>query len=240
MAKSLSDYKALSFDCYGTLIDWETGLWRAVEGWFARHGATVDRDRLLQTYGRLESEAEHADPEALYADILVRVHKGLCEAFGVPVSAGQDRRFAASIADWPPFPDTREALQALKRRYRLIILSNVDKASFAGTRKQLGVDFDAVLTAEEIGSYKPDLANFRYLIARVGEMGIDQGDLLHCAQSLFHDHRPAKEMGLATAWIDRRHDQGGGGATPAVALASDPDFTFTSMAALAQACLAAP
>ncbi len=140
-----------------------------------------------------------------------------------------------SVPEWPAFPDSVEALRRLKRRYRLIILSNVDRKSLAGSTRRLGIEFDAVLTAEDIGSYKPDPRNFEALLAKIEEMGIAQDRLLHVAQSLFHDHVPAKAAGLATAWIDRRAGKPGAGATPIPENAPEPDWRFTSLAEFADA-----
>jgi len=144
-------------------------------------------------------------------------------------------KFGASVGDWPAFPDTVEALSYLKQHFKLVILSNVDRMSFAGTNRRLGVEFDYIFTAQDIGSYKPDLRNFEYLLTKLGENGIDKSKLLQVAQSLFHDHVPANRMGIPSAWIDRRHGKAGGGAT----VLPDPmphlDFRFTSLGELADA-----
>ena len=140
------------------------------------------------------------------------------------------------MPDWPAFPDSGAALRYLKNHFKLVILSNIDRASFSGSNARLGVTFDAIYTAQDIGSYKPALRNFEYLITEVqSDLGVDPGEILHTAQSLFHDHEPARQMGLATAWIDRRHDKDGWGATMPPSQQPDVDFHFNSMAALAQA-----
>jgi 2-haloacid dehalogenase len=229
----LSDFKALSFDCYGTLIDWEAGMTEALQPLRLRAG--VGPDALLAAYGSVEHAVEEAFPGLPYSRLLERVHAGLSGHFGVTPDAAEAAAFGASVGDWPAFPDSADALAYLKGHFQLVILSNVDRKSFAGSNRRLGVEFDQILTAEEIGSYKPDLRNFEYLLARVGETGVAKGELLHVAQSLFHDHVPANRMGIASAWIDRRHDKPGGGAT----IVPDPmphyDFRFTSMRALADA-----
>ena len=232
----LTDFEALSFDCYGTLIDWETGLLTALAPLRERTGGTVSEQAALTAFGELESEAEAADPRALYPDILAAVHARLAARWGVAASDDEHRRFGASVPDWPAFPDSAQALAELSKHHKLIILSNIDKASFAGSNRRLGVEFDAVYTAEEIGSYKPSPANFEFLIARArADLGIHESRLLHTAQSLFHDHVPAKRIGLATAWIDRRADAEGWGATPRPADAPTPDFHFQSLAEMAAA-----
>jgi 2-haloalkanoic acid dehalogenase type II len=229
----LSQFKALSFDCYGTLIDWEAGLARALEP--LRVAAGVSLAELLEAYGSAEHEAEEAHPGMRYCDLLQLVHGQLAEQFGLARDDRAARDFGQSVGDWPAFPDTPEALRYLKKHFQLVILSNVDRASFARSNERLGVEFDQVLTAEEIGSYKPDLRNFHYLLHRLRSEGIDQTDLLHVAQSLFHDHIPANSMGIASAWIDRRHDRPGGGATKVPDPMPHFDFRFTSLGDLAAA-----
>jgi 2-haloalkanoic acid dehalogenase type II len=229
----LSNFKALSFDCYGTLIDWETGMLRALEPLRERAGITPDE--LLTVYGSVEHEIEDAYPALPYSQLLGKVHGRLSERFGLAPDDAQAAAFGASVGDWPAFPDSADALAYLKGHFQLIILSNVDRKSFAGSNRRLGVEFDQILTAEEIGSYKPDLRNFEYLLARTGEAGIARHELLHTAQSLFHDHVPANRMGIASAWIDRRDGKPGSGAT----VLPDPmphfDFRFISLGELAAA-----
>lgn len=229
----LSDYKALSFDCYGTLIDWESGILEALRPLRERSG--VDSGELLEAHGEIEHATEVEHPDLVYSQLLEKVHAGLCRRFGVAEDVEEAAKFGASVGDWPAFPDSREALGYLKQHFKLVILSNVDRLSFAGSNRRLGVEFDYIFTAQDIGSYKPDLRNFEYLLTHLGEAGIAKGELLHVAQSLYHDHVPANRMGIASAWIDRRHDKPGGGAT----VLPDPmphyDFRFTSLGELADA-----
>ncbi len=230
----LDGITTLSFDCYGTLIDWETGLLAALRPWLKKNRQNPSDDQVLEIYGELEYEAEEADPGALYPKILGSVHQALGEHFGIPSSAAEQKAFGASIGDWPPFPDSAKALKYLKRHYKLIILSNIDKASFAKSEKALGVKFDAIYTAQDIGSYKPDPKNFEYLLKHLKEdFGTRPNQLLHVAQSLFHDHEPAKKMNLHTCWIDRRAGKEGTGATVVLYGPIDYDFRFESMADLA-------
>jgi 2-haloacid dehalogenase len=231
----LSDYKVLTFDCYGTLIDWESGITAALQPLLARAKPALPADAVLQAFARHESSQETATPGMIYSDLLSVVHRRLAEEWGVQPDAAEDARFGASVPDWPAFSDSASALTYLKQHYRLVILSNVDRASFAGSNLRLGVEFDAIFTAQDIGSYKPDPANFRYMLARLAEQGIAPGDTLHTAQSLFHDHVPAKRAGLATAWIDRRHERGGWGATMPPPAHAAYDFRFESLAAMAAA-----
>lgn len=232
----LADFRVLSFDCYGTLIDWETGLWRALRPLAEKARAAIEREAALVQFGEAESEAERETPSALYRDVLARVHGRLAARWGVPTTPALDAAFGASVGDWPAFPDTVEALKYLKRHFKLVILSNVDRASFAQTNEKLGVVFDCVCTAEEIGSYKPNQRNFEFLLARVREMGFDKSHLLHTAQSLYHDHAPAEALGIARCWINRRGDKGmGSGATKAVAHMPRIDFEFPALGAMADA-----
>jgi 2-haloacid dehalogenase len=230
----LSDFSVLTFDCYGTLIDWETGLHTALQPLLSRLDAPPGRDEVLERFARLESRQQAETPGMLYAELLATVHRALAQELGASMDDAAHRRFGASIPDWPAFPDSAEALRALKRHYQLVILSNVDRASFAGSAARLGVPFDAVYTAEDVGSYKPDLANFRYMLEHLAARGVAPGSILHTAQSLFHDHAPAKRMGLASCWIDRRHDRAGSGATMPVEDAAY-DMRFTSLAEMAAA-----
>ncbi len=170
-----------------------------------------------------------------YSELLAEVHRQLAGQWGAKPDPGADRRFSASVPDWPVFSDTAEALQRLRRHYRLVILSNVDRKSFAGSLPKLGVDFDAVFTAEDIGSYKPDPRNFDYLIARAHEMGFARSDILHTAQSLYHDHASANAAGLASCWIDRRVGAEGWGATTPPQAGVRWDFRFPTLAAMADA-----
>ena len=194
----------------------------------------TDQD-LLAAYSTHEAEAEAAHPTDLYPQILARSMRAVGAQLGVPVSDADAESLAVSVPDWPAFADSPDALERLARRYRLIILSNVDRASFAGSNRRLGVTFTSILTAQDIGSYKPSPRNFEALAAEAARLGVGEGRLLHVAQSLYHDHVPAKAAGLPTVWIDRRHATPGWGATPGPQAPVTPDWTFPSMAALADA-----
>jgi len=231
----LTTFTALSFDCYGTLIDWEAGIAAVLRRWVDAHGLTLTDEELLTAYSTHEAQAEQSHPADLYPQILVRSMRSLGEELGAPVSDGEAEALAGSVPAWPAFPDSAEALERLSRRYKLIILSNVDRASFAGSNARLGVTFTSILTAEDIGSYKPSPRNFAALAREVDRLGVRRGRLLHVAQSLFHDHVPAKAAGLPTVWINRRHAAPGWGATPEPTAPVTPDWTFTSMAAFADA-----
>jgi 2-haloacid dehalogenase len=234
-APAISDFAAISFDCYGTLIDWEAGLAAVLGPWARSRGLALDDEALLAAYARQEERAEASYPRDLYPDILRRCLTELGRELGAEVTDSDRDRLAGSVPDWPAFPDSPAALAALGERFKLIILSNVDRASFAGSRARLGVEFDSVLTAQDIGSYKPSPRNFDALLDQARRMGVGEGRLLHAAQSLFHDHVPAKRAGLRTVWINRRHGRPGLGATPAPSAEVMPDWEFVSMAAFAAA-----
>jgi 2-haloalkanoic acid dehalogenase type II len=229
----LSDFSVLSFDCYGTLIDWESGLFGALQPLLARSSAGLSREAALEAFAAHESRQQQATPAMRYVDLLAEVHGQLAQAWGVAPVAAESARFGGSVGDWPPFPDTVDALRQLSRRNRLVILSNVDRDSFSVTQRRLEVEFHAIYTAQDIGSYKPDPRNFRFLIDRLAEQGIERRQILHVAQSLFHDHAAANAVGLASAWIDRRHGVGGWGATAPPPADVRYDFRFASLGALA-------
>lgn len=217
----------LTFDCYGTLIDWERGILVALQPLLARHGVALGDEQVLERYGALESAAERP-PYRRYREVLAGVVDGFGAQFGFMPAPEERESLAASIGAWPPFPDTVAALQVLARRYRLAILSNVDDDLFARTAPHLPVEFAAVITAQQAGSYKPDQHNFRTALAR---LGVPPREVLHVAQSLFHDIVPAQEVGLATVWVNRRHDRPGFGATPAAS--AEPDLEVPDLGTLA-------
>lgn len=230
----LADFKLLSFDCYGTLIDWETGLWASLQPLL--EASHIDRETALSTFGLVEAGQEHETPTLPYRDILARVHTKLAQRWNLKTTEAMDKAFGLSVGTWPPFSDTVEALAYLKRHYKLVILSNVDRQNFAATNKRLAVEFDAICTAEDIGSYKPDPRNFDHLLNAVQRLGHTKADLLHTAQSLYHDHAPAERAGIARCWINRRGDKGtGSGATKAVENMPKLNFEFPTLGAMAAA-----
>jgi len=230
---TIRDFKALTFDCYGTLIDWESGLLDALHPWAERHGVRVSDERLLEVFAEAEAAAERETPQARYTDILRKVHARIAAAFRVSSLEIEAEALAQSVGDWPPFPDTVAALRLLKQRHKLVIVSNVDRTSFARTNAKLGIVFDAIITAEDVGVYKPDPRMFQRALAVLGGMGIHSGEMLHVAQSLYHDHVPAKALGLTTVWVDRRRDKLGWGATVPPSGSVKPDYVVASLAELA-------
>jgi 2-haloacid dehalogenase len=231
----LTDYKALSFDCYGTLIDWEGGMIEALRGLTSRVNRPLSRDEILQAHARHESAQQLQTPTKRYCELLPIVYKRLAEEWGVPASTDACETYGLSVRDWPAFVDSPGALQYLKKFYKLIILSNVDNRTFSFSNRKLQVDFDAIYTAEDIGSYKPADRNFDYMLGHIGDLGLKPSEVLHTAESLFHDHAPANKHGLASCWIYRRHNQDGFGATMDPGAMPKIDFRFNSMAELAKA-----
>jgi 2-haloacid dehalogenase len=228
-AAKLTDYTALTFDCYGTLIDWESGMIDALKPLTGKAPWKLTRDEILEAHARHESSQQIQTPAKLYRDLLAVVYRRLAEEWRVAVSWSDCATYGRSVRNWPAFADTAASLQYLKRHYKLAILSNVDNESFAFSNEKLCVDFDAVYTAEDCGSYKPSARNFEYMLAKLKTLGIEKNQILHTAESLFHDHGPANEQGLASCWIHRRHGQEGSGATVALAQAPRYDFRFESL-----------
>ena len=232
-------FEAMSFDCYGTLIDWETGIANALRSWAARNGLELDDQALIAAHGRHETHVQDDMPAALYPVILGETLRRVGADLGASVTDADAATFGASVKDWPAFPDTAEALARLATRYQLIILSNIDRASFAASNPRLGVTFDAIVTAEDVGSYKPRLGHFDRLFTEIERLDVARDQLVHVAESLFHDHQPAAELGLPSVWIHRRHEKGGSGATATPSEEVSPTWRFTSMAEFADAAVQA-
>ena len=216
-------FEALTFDVYGTLIDWETGI----ASWL-RPFVAVSDDELLESFARHEAELE-AGPYRSYRDVLAGAFRGVGADFGFEPSGAQVAAFAGSVGSWPAFADSAEALAALKRRFRLGVITNCDDDLFALSNRRLGIEFDWVVTAQQAHGYKPRRANFEFAFERID---VPRRRILHVAQSLFHDHAPAKALGMTTVWIDRRHGREGFGATPPAE--AQPDLVMPDMRTFAQ------
>jgi 2-haloacid dehalogenase len=221
-------FDALTFDCYGTLIDWERGIADALQAVCRRHGVERTEAELLALFAETEAPIQRG-PFRSYREVLDETMRQLAVRLDVPAGPDDVRALSSSLAAWPPFDDTVAALRSLARRYRLGILSNVDDDLFAGSAAQLGVAFDWVVTAQQVRSYKPARANFHFLLRR---MGLPWERVLHVAQSRFHDVAPARSLGLATVWVNRRAGRTGGGATPAAD--ATPDLEVPDLATLAR------
>jgi 2-haloacid dehalogenase len=232
---NLTNYRALSFDCYGTLIDWESGIAAVLQPWAADVGLGLSAEELLLAYADNESAVEADSPTALYPAVLAEAFRRTGRALGRPVDETWADRLGRSVPDWPAFPDSHDALVALARHYQLIILSNVNRDGFAASNRLLQGDFAAIITAEDVGAYKPADNHFNALGGTLAKLGLQRSDLLHVAQSLFHDHVPAKKHGLPSVWINRRHDRPGWGATPEPPADYSYQWEFESMADFALA-----
>jgi 2-haloacid dehalogenase len=232
-----SRFSTISFDCYGTLIDWEAGILPALRRVLARHGQSVDDSAvldstildstILELYGEFEAKAE-SGPYRKYRDVLQSVVRAFGERLGFEASPAEMGELSESVPGWPPFPDTVAALQQLKRRFKLAIISNIDDDLFAETQRLLGVDFDAVITAEQAQGYKPSVANFQLALRR---LGIDRANLLHAGQSIYHDVIPAQSLGIATVWVNRKSARPGVGAV--IRAEGKPDLEVPDLATLA-------
>ena len=231
----LRDFRVLAFDCYGTLIDWESGMIQGLAPLTSKLTQPLSRDAILQAHAHHESTTQAQTPAKRYAELLPVVYKRLAEEWEIPVTWDECLTYGLSVQDWPAFPDSAEALRYLKNHFKLVILSNVDNRSFVHSNTKLGVVFDGIYTAEDIGSYKPSPQNFDYMLAQLERRGLVRSDILHTAESLFHDHVPAKQYGLANCWIYRRHNQEGFGATMNPGDMPPIDFKFNSMADLVRA-----
>ncbi len=229
---NLTDFNVLTFDCYGTLIDWESGMIAGLEPLTSQLENPLSRDDILQAHAYHESTQQAWTPTMRYSDLLAIVYKRLSEQWGIITTSAECQAYGNSVKNWPAFPDSVKALTYLKQHYKLAILSNVDNASFAASNERLGVEFDAIYTAEDVGSYKPSDRNFEYMLSKLGDLNIAQADVLHTAESMFHDHVPGKRHGLASCWIYRRHAQEGFGATMNPGDLPDVDFRFNSMTGL--------
>lgn len=230
----LSDFKLLSFDCFGTLVDWEcmkpsssyipslnndaAGIYEELKPLLNRlpssNPVKNDRDLAVKKFNEIEVSLCASEPGLKYSLLIEKSYERLAESMSLPPPIKSEvEAVGASISKWPAFPDTIAALQRLQKHYKLAILSNVDKESFDQVLASVfkDVKFDAVYVAEEIGSYKPDLNNFRYLLEHVkGALGVEKKQVLHIAHGIKADHVPSKEIGLTSAWIQRNESTGPG------------------------------
>ena len=221
-------FEVLTFDCYGTLIDWETGILAGLRRTLEPRNVTADDEELLERYARHEAKIE-AGPYLPYREVLAASLRGVCAELGVEASDEEGAAFGGAVGEWPAFPDSPAALGRLGDRFRLAVITNCDDDLFAASNRRLGVTFDWVITAQQVGSYKPAVRSFEVAFERIG---VPRERILHVAQSLFHDHVPARRLGMTTVWVDRRHDRAGSGATlPATAT---PSLTVPDMATLAR------
>lgn len=206
----LTDFRLLSFDVYGTLIDYETGILEALKPLLDQTDLT--RLQALKLYHELEKAQQARTPRMAYSELLTTIYPQFAASLGLNVPfAEQAEAFGASVGSWPAFPDTVDALKRLSKHYKLVVLSNVDKESFKASNAGplQGFRFDKIITAQDVGSYKPDHRNFEFMLEAVKlKFGTEKDEVLQTAQSQFHDHHPAREMGIKSVWIERRGTMG--------------------------------
>jgi 2-haloacid dehalogenase len=231
-AVDFANVEVLTFDCYGTLVDWEAGLLAGMRAVLGEAAADTPDDTLLEGYAAAEAEAERG-PWIPYRRVLTVALTGICRAVGVEPTPQQASEFADSVGEWPPFADSAAALERLATRFELGVITNCDDDLFARSHERLGRPFRWVVTAEQVQAYKPARRGFEVALERIGR---PRERILHVAQSLYHDHVPAQALGLATAWINRRQGRAGAGATPPAEAA--PNLTVPDMASFADVALA--
>jgi 2-haloacid dehalogenase len=225
---NFDDYAVLTFDCYGTLIDWETGIWQALSPLLNAHSISMTQDAALELYGEIESRVQRGAYQT-YKAVLRSVLAGFGERLGFTPTEAELETFSHSVKDWPAFPDSARALKALSTKYKLAIVSNIDDDLFAYSAQKLEAPFTWVITAQQVKSYKPAPAHFYEVFQRTG---LPREQFLHVAQSLFHDIGVAKSLGLATVWVNRRHTKSGSGATPPTE--ATPDLEVPDLESLAR------
>jgi 2-haloacid dehalogenase len=235
-----SRFTTISFDCYGTLIDWESGILPVLRHVLGSHGQSQSQSQnltdagILELYGEFEAEAE-SGPYQSYREVLQSVVRAFAERFHFEASSAEIRSLHESVHAWPPFPDTVAALHELQKLYKLVVISNIDDDLFAETRKHLDVEFDGVITAEQARSYKPSINNFQMALRT---LALSPDRLLHAAQSIYHDIVPARSLGISTVWVNRKSARPGIGAVRgSAALASEKraDLEVPDLASLAAA-----
>ena len=226
----LTNFKILSFDCYGTLIDWERGLIEVLGPWLASHHLKLSNNEILEIFAKFETIVQSEKPPWKYPMILQEVASRIGRELGIESDEKIKSKLAQSIGSWPAFEDTKTSLNELGKTFKLVILSNIDEQSFQQTNiNQLNMKFFKVYTAQRIGTYKPDLNNFNFMIKELKKSSIEKNEILHVAQSLYHDIEPALSLGLKTAWINRRKSNPGFGATPPSSQAVKPNLEFASL-----------
>jgi 2-haloacid dehalogenase len=224
-----SGFTTISVDCYGTLIDWESGILPVLRTLLGNHGQSLPDAALLELYGEFEAEAE-SGPYQSYRDVLQAVVRAFANRLHFEASSAEIRSLGESVRAWPPFPDMVRALHELQKRYKLAVISNIDDDLFAETRKHLGVEFDGVITAERARSYKPSINNFQIALRT---LALSPDRLLHAAQSIYHDVVPARSLGISTVWVNRKSARPGVGAVRASL--GKPDLEVPDLASLAAA-----
>jgi 2-haloacid dehalogenase len=231
-----SRFTAISFDCYGTLIDWESGILPVLRTVLENHGQSLPDAAILELYGEFEAQAESGSYQS-YRNVLQAVVRAFADRLHFKASSAEIRLLDESVPAWPPFPDTVRALRELQKHYKLVVISNIDNDLFAETRKHLGVEFDGVITAEQARSYKPSINNFQIALST---LALSPDRLLHAGQSVYHDVVPARSLGISTVWVNRKSARAGIGAVRTSTALDDErraDLEVPDLASLAAAAM---
>ena len=231
MTMKLSDFKVLTFDTYGTLIDWESGIYNALQPLLDKIPIRLERDEVLEQFAEFEIAQQRATPTMIYRDLLTEVARSLAAKWQIRISDDEAREFGRSVKHWPAFADSPETLNYLRQHYRMATLTNCDRISYMGSNARLEIEWDAIYTAQDVGTYKPSPRNFEFMFERVRrDLGALPHEILHVAQSLTHDMVPATAAGMTKVWINRRHGREGLGATAPPEGEYSIEWEFNSMA----------
>ena len=210
----LSDFKMLTFDTYGTLIDWESGIYNALGPLLDKLPLKLSRDEVLELFAEFELQQETDTPRQVYSSLLADVARSIANKWQIKITDVEAETFGRSVKHWPEFEDSAASLKYLRQHYLMATVTNCDRISYMGSNARLEIEWDGIYTAQDIGCYKPNLRNFEYLFERARcDLGVLPHEILHVAQSLTHDMVPATSVGMIKVWINRRHDTEGLGAT---------------------------
>jgi 2-haloalkanoic acid dehalogenase type II len=227
----LSDYKMLTFDTYGTLIDWESGIYNALEPLLDKLPLKLSRDEVLELFAECEMQQQASNPTQVYSSVLDEVSRAIAKKWQIKISDEEAVTFGRSVKHWPEFEDSAASLNYLRQHYLMATLTNCDRISYMGSNARLEIEWDAIYTAQDVGCYKPRLRNFDYMFEHARrDLGVLPQEILHVAQSLTHDMVPATSMGMTKVWINRRHNQEGLGATAPPQGEYTIEWEFNSMA----------
>lgn len=227
----LSDFKMLTFDTYGTLIDWESGIYNALEPLLDKLPLKLSRDEVLELFAECEMQQQASNPTQVYSSVLDEVSRAIAKKWQIKVSDEEAVTFGRSVKHWPEFEDSAASLNYLRQHYLMATLTNCDRISYMGSNARLEIEWDAIYTAQDVGCYKPRLRNFDYMFEHARrDLGVLPQEILHVAQSLTHDMVPATSMGMTKVWINRRHNQEGLGATAPPQGEYTIEWEFNSMA----------
>lgn len=232
----LSDFKLLTFDTYGTLIDWESGIYNGLGPLLDKLPIKLSRDEVLELFAECEMRQQAEQPQQVYSELLADVARAMASKWQLKLSDEEAGTFGRSVKHWPAFTDSAESLKYLRQHYLMATLTNCDRISYMGSNARLEIEWDGIYTAQDVGCYKPKLRNFDYMFERARrELGVLPHEILHVAQSLTHDMVPATQMGMQKVWINRRHDVEGLGATAPPQGEFTIEWEFNSMADFARA-----